>query len=265
MTRLLATSLLVCVSSCSDINHNNHGTSVMSFNVLYDASDNASSITAIQNANPDILCLRELTPTFSKLFRKRLSKQYPHTVFKTRNGTWGAGIASKFPIRNAKYFPVKPHRLPALEAKLRTREGDILLSCLHLFPPFGRHKQADSYLETKHKNELLRQNQAKYLMQRYKNTTLPIILLGDLNEGNNALAVQEFKNHGFKLACEQAKIEDCGPTYPGATMIWLAIVEIDHILGKGVSFHSASVLKQGGSDHYPVMASFKLNTKVNSR
>jgi endonuclease/exonuclease/phosphatase (EEP) superfamily protein YafD len=33
-------------------------------------------------------------------------------------------------------------------------------------------------------------------------------------------------------------------------------VEIDHILGRGLTFAEAEVLYEGGSDHYPVQARF---------
>jgi endonuclease/exonuclease/phosphatase (EEP) superfamily protein YafD len=33
-------------------------------------------------------------------------------------------------------------------------------------------------------------------------------------------------------------------------------VEIDHILGRGLTFAKAEVLYEGGSDHYPVQARF---------
>ncbi len=35
-----------------------------------------------------------------------------------------------------------------------------------------------------------------------------------------------------------------------------AVVQIDHILGRGLTFSGAKVVRSGGSDHYPVRAFF---------
>lgn len=77
-----------------------------------------------------------------------------------------------------------------------------------------------------------------------------------MNEASDDDAVEVLKSGGYADACEIDN-EDCGGSYPGATSMWPAVFQIDHILGRGVKFTEASVAKVGGSDHYPVVAQFQ--------
>lgn len=259
LTILGAIFLLPCTIACAaQLPKAQKGmTTAMAYNVLYNAEDPQASVALIAKAAPDIVCLRELTPKFVTTFKKGLGKTLPYQKFFPKKGTWGAGIASKYPIRNASVFPGKPHRLPAMEGTVMLPSGSLLVLCLHLFPPVGKHKKSDTMLETMDKNAVLRKEQAQYLVKRISGHKGPVLILGDMNEGRDDDAVQTFLKAGFVPACD-APSEDCGATFPGATSLLPAVFEIDHILGRGLSFFAAAVLSGGGSDHYPVAAVFKV-------
>ena len=121
---------------------------VMAFNVLYQGADDAASVKAIADHAPDVLCLTELTQPFVKTFEAKLSKDYPYRHFETAKGTWGVGLASKFPIAAAGTTPVPPLKLPALEAQLSIRGQTVAVSCVHLNPPAGKHKKSDGLTTT---------------------------------------------------------------------------------------------------------------------
>ena len=232
----------------------------MAFNVWYEAEDNQETLAAIKDANPDVVCLRELTPGFVKEFKKQFKSRYRHNAFHPRQGTWGAGIASKYRIRNVELFPGKPHRLPGLEADVNLGGKWVKVACLHLFPPLGKHKKKDGLITTMKKNQKLRIDQAKYLVSRYKNQAQPLLLSGDMNEDPRGGAIATFRLANIRRACDLVKQpkHKCGATYPGGAYIAPAFIEIDHILGRQVKFHSAQVIRRGNSDHYPVYAVFSL-------
>ncbi len=236
--------------------------SVMGFNVLYDAKDADRSLEAVAQASPDVVCLREMTPAFSRAFAQQLGQTYPHRAMVPRAGTWGAGLASKFPLRNVDHFPNRPHKIPALEATVVIGKTHVRVACLHLFPPLGKHRAQDSMAVTMQKNQQLRKDQATWLVRHHAHADLPMIILGDLNEGPDGDAVKTFVDAGFSRACDTAPQRSCGATWPGPAITGLrglfsvAVFEIDHILGRGVTFLSAATLHSGGSDHYPVMARF---------
>ena len=228
----------------------------MVFNVLYNSTKINESIDLIQQQSPDILCLRELTPKFEKNMLRRLGSHYPNHVMYSRQGTWGVGIVSKYPLRNPEYFPLKPHQIPGLQVEVLIHSKVLLVSCLHLFPPVGKHRQSDNFVTTLKKNERLRMQQAEYLVKKYKAWSGPILLLGDMNESRQGDAMRMFAASQFNHSCEKSGSRQCGATYP-AHLEWVpATFEIDHILGRGINFRAAQVIRSGGSDHYPVQASF---------
>lgn len=263
VTRLLLLAFLVGFS------HEHQGLpilrgrwSVLAFNVQYDSRAPQQSLDAIARADADVVCLRELTPSFSDEVVAAVGARYPYRSLHPTRGTWGVGLLSKKPIVHAVVFEESPHTLPALEA---TIEG-VLVSCVHLFPPVGKHRAEDDALVTYAKNEVLRTQQARELMRRYRLTgptsdqqdrrrTRPVVVLGDFNEGPGGGAAEALRAAGFVRACDVAE-RRCGATFRGVDFALPAFVEIDHIFGRGVTFRAASVVRAGGADHLPVLASF---------
>jgi len=250
---------LYAAPEAKQINHDKL-ISVMSYNVLFNSHKNKESITLIQKQNPDIICLTELTTKFLRQFNKRVTK-YPYQANFPKSGTWGVGILSRFPIVTQSVFPIRPHRIPGATAIIKINSRRVLIACIHLFPPAVRHKKYDSLVTTLLKNQALRVKQANFLSKKFSKRKGAIVLMGDMNEGRSDPAIKVLLGNGYTHACEQAKISTCGATYPGATSILPAILEIDHILGRGLKFYKASTITGGGSDHYPVTAQFRMLNK----
>lgn len=227
----------------------------MAFNVLYNAEDTKASLDAIDSEQPDILCLRELTPTFAEAFRKRFALKYPHQALSPRKGTWGVGIASRHPILRTQRFPERPHKLPALEAEVQIGERKLKVVCVHLMPPVTGQRKSEGFLDMMDRNAETRSKQGRALMERYLGERGPLLLLGDMNEGRGGGALKAFAKAGFLHSCDGPDAA-CGNTWPGATSALPAVVEIDHILGRGLTFGSARVVREGGSDHFPVVTRF---------
>ncbi|WP_395837285.1 endonuclease/exonuclease/phosphatase family protein [Archangium violaceum] len=250
-------AVLALVSAHADAPHPARPFKAMTYNVLYEApaEDVEKSLDVIEKEMPDLLCLRELTPGFAQAFRKRLGKQYPHTVLAPRKGTWGVGVASRHPLLRTERFPEKPHRLPAMEADVKLGGRELKMVCVHLMAPGAKHSPSETLLESLEKNAKLRERQGEALMKRYEKEEKPLLLLGDMNEGRQAAAMKAFAAAGFVHSCDGPKAS-CGNTWPGANTALPSVVEIDHILGRGLTFSEARVLRSGGSDHYPVRAFF---------
>lgn len=230
----------------------------MSFNVLYDSTEIEKSLDAIEQNEADVLCLRELSSHFLKAFEKRMAKKYPYRFMRPKqSGTWGAGIASRFKLSNSVVFEQKPHRLPAVESTVTTSQGRFHFACLHLMPPVAKHRKSDGFLESIGENAELRKKQSEFIAARYAALSGPVVIAGDMNESSGEAALETFSKAGFQRSCE-APVQDCGATFPGAASRLPALFEIDHILGRKVKFQTAGVLKAGGSDHYPIYATFEL-------
>jgi endonuclease/exonuclease/phosphatase (EEP) superfamily protein YafD len=231
---------------------------LMAYNVLYDSTGDAASIALIRDVDPDILCLRELRTPFVRAFEKQLGAKYPQrALYPKKVGTWGAGIVSRFPLSDVRQYPSTPHRLPILEATAETPGGKVTVICVHLAPPMMVHRKSDGFHETLAKNAALRKAQAEHLLHRLSKQANAVVVLGDFNEEPGGDAARTLLAAGFADACG-APSSRCGPTWPGAASPWPALWEIDHILGRGVRFSAARVVRGGGSDHYPVVAELEL-------
>lgn len=259
MRSITLTVLLLCACSSALAQSSAPADShrAMAFNVLYRGGDTAQSLDAIEAAAGDILCLRELSSGFAKAFKKRFGSHYPYRRFKPRkHGTWGVGIASKLPLTDFKLFPQRPHRLPAAEATVHIGKKALVVVCVHLIPPIAKQRSSDTLLATLDKNSNMRAAQAEHIVARFRKRPA-VLLLGDFNESRADRGLQACISAGYIAACD-APDEDCAATWPGAISPWPAILQIDHILGRGLEFAHARVLKTGGSDHYPVVADFRL-------
>lgn len=237
--------------------------SVLAYNVLFQGSDHQRSVALIQKSDPDIVCLREVTPAFVGTFRRALGRTYPHQRFRPKQGTWGLGIVSKYRLSGFRRFPAKPHRLPAGQAVVHLPRGPLTVVCVHLMPPVAKRRASDGVLASMEKNAELRRRQGRYLARRFRRHRGPILIAGDFNEGASGAALDTLRRSGFENAC-QGDGAHCGATWPVDTFFWPAAFDIDHILGRGVVFSGAQVLKGGGSDHFAIYARFQVRRRPES-
>lgn len=250
----LALSALTLAAPPAAAGH--QGVSILGYNVEYDSTAPGKTLAAIDAADADVVCMTEVTSAFAAAFEKRLGRKYPHRFVRARkSGTWGVAMASRFPLSKAAAFAQAPHRMPAVEARVAAGAGEVLVACLHFFPPIAKQHAKEGYLAAMKENAELREQQAENVVLRYAEVEGPVVLSGDMNEDAGGDAMKALGKGGFTLACA-IPAQECGPTYPGATSILPAVFQVDHILGRGVAFSEARVVKDGGSDHFPVFARF---------
>ncbi|MCC6338338.1 MAG: endonuclease/exonuclease/phosphatase family protein [Myxococcales bacterium] len=231
------------------------GFSVMAFNVLFKGANDEESIAAIKKQASELVCLTELTPAFESAFTKELGADWPHRHFVPKAGTWGVGLASKRPLKDVKEFRVAPSRMPALEATISVHGKDVRFVCLHLTPPGMAQGKGDSFATRMAKNADVRERQAATLVARYKSTKIPVVLLGDFNEEAGGDALDALESAGWVRGCAG---RPCSGTFPGPVSPWPALFIIDHVYARGAQFLDAQTIRAGGSDHYPVTATLKV-------
>jgi endonuclease/exonuclease/phosphatase family metal-dependent hydrolase len=230
---------------------------LMAFNVLFRGADDVASVKAVADEAPDVVCLSEVTPAFVSAFERSQAARFPHRAFAPKSGTWGLGVASKYPLRDVQTFAVAPSGIPAMEATI-VREGTpIRLVCVHLNPPVGKHRASDTFLQTMEKNGAVRVKQAATLVARYAAVRTPVVLFGDFNETPGGPALAALEKAGWSRGCALPG-STCSATFPGPALAWPSVFEIDHVYARGLRFHSAATVRAGGSDHFPVSATVSL-------
>lgn len=227
--------------------------SFLTYNVQFDSTDAASTLALLARERADIVCLQEVTPAFAQEIEKTLAQEYPFRHVEPRSGTWGLAILSRHRIVSAKAFAQRPHRMPGLEAVVSVAGKRWTIGCIHLFPPGAKRKPTQGFFKTMSENATLRRQQAEHLVRRFAKVRGPLVLLGDFNEQYDDEAMETLRAAGLQFACDTSSA-DCGATWPGSGSNWPSLVEIDHVLGRGLHFTNARVVRGGGSDHDPVVA-----------
>lgn len=220
--------------------------SVLAFNVQYDSPHPERSLDLIDTESADLVCLTEITPAFAAALQKRLGTRYPHHVVHTASGTWGVGLWSRVPLTDAAIVEQRPHRMPGAIATVRLRGKRVRVACVHLFPP-GAQRNRASLVQAMGENAQLRKEQARSWTTRLGSG--PALVMGDFNEGPDGEALRIFQSAGFVNGCP-----NCTPTFPGPSSPWPALVQIDHVLARGIHVSDGGTVRGGGSDHFAIRA-----------
>lgn len=224
---------------------------VMAFNVQYDSKSPDASLTLIEKRAPELACLEELTTAYAARFKQRLGGHFPHRAFSPRrDGTWGIGLATRLPLVSSEVFAQAPSQMPAVSGVVKLGDQQVVVICVHLFPPGARRRKGESLLAAMDENAKLRARQAGALVKRLAGEKRPVLLLGDFNESDSGDAVATLIKAGFTRA-------PTGATWPAGLPVAPAVVGIDHILARGARLSEASV-EAGGSDHKAVSARLEL-------
>lgn len=233
----------------------------MVFNVLVNSSRDEASLDAIDEAMPDILCLREVGPRFAQRFVKRFDARYPHRKYRSHpQPSYGVALASRYPIVEWRVFLERPYNIPAADAVVRIGADEVRIVCVHLIPPLSRYERGEGMWETMDRNTILRKRQAKYIAYRFRNESRPTMILGDFNEDPDDPAMQLLVDRGFENSCF-GEPEGCQMSWP-AWFGFFGGFRFDQILGRKMTFVSSRVVEKGGSDHFPVMVEFQVERPV---
>ena len=193
-------------------------------------------IEFLQSEQPDVVVALELTPRWQQRM-EALADDLPHQQVFPREGNFGIGIYSAWPIESVDFEPVGGGNLIAVAGILRDSERLTVIGA-HPFPPMGATGVAR------------RNGQLQRTAEIVAGVEGPCILAGDLNATSWSPAFQDL--------LEQSSLSDSRsgfgvqPTWPAGRM--LLRIPIDHCL----TSHDLRTLNRRigpdvGSDHLPVV------------
>lgn len=191
----------------------------------------------VGDQQPDVIVAQEVTPAWAGVLAG-LRQQFPASKLVPREGAFGIGILSRWPMREVAQLNLGHPRYPALLARIKTDGGELSLLAVHPPPPINETLFAA-------RNDQL--HRAAAVLRGLGSRSL---LLGDLNTSpwspffSGLLQQSGFRNarDGFGLL----------PTWP--TFFPPAMIPIDHCLISGDA--KVRDLKTGppiGSDHLPLI------------
>ena len=199
-------------------------------------------LSAIRDADPDILVLLEVTHKWSAELEV-LSSDYPHRLARTREDPFGIMVLSKFPWINAEVLEIGETDVPSITADVYLPGGELFLIATHPVPPLG----ADY---SRQRNRQLME--LPYLAAGREH---PVLLMGDLNVTSFSYWFKRVTEMELKNSMKGFGFQ---PTWP--TGIPFMKIPIDHVLhSPGIVIHHRTVGPDIGSDHLPVIVDFSLN------
>ena len=225
---------------------------VMTFNVYMDghldeeAAEN--TVKAILESQAHVICLQESNRGWQQFLEPKVAIIYPHTYFHNDTNSYGGrGVLSKHPIKDTKWFKkVFDWWYGALLTTIDVGGVDISLLSLHLRAPFPS-------------NPLIVQSQRQTEIEEHMkqlDTTKNLIILGNFScaQGPCHCFLAEL---GFSSALQKAGKSCMAKTWNLRGMVGFLF---DHVYYNSSDFHLVdAVVKQvGGSDHWPLLAHFKL-------
>jgi len=208
---------------------------VVSMN-LFSGNRDIEAVTAyLESHDADIVAVQELSLWWEHQL-KLLSQEYPHQQLIAREGNFGIGLLSRFPLSDVETHWLSENN-PAITATVDVNGASLTVIVAHPFPPMGREATD------------LRNRQFLRLAEVVNERSGSCIVVGDFNTTSwstsftdliGATRLRDSRN-GFGIQ----------PTWPvGRTILR---IPIDHALvSDDIDVLSRTVGPDVGSDHFPI-------------
>lgn len=208
--------------------HGDPSVTVVSENVDADNADPARTVAALAARHPQVIALQELTPQSAAVALDTLKTAYPHHYIVGTVGVW-----SSLPLSGEQSLTLGLGWKRALRVDVKTDAGTVGIYALHaasLRP--GKFAQRDEMLHSL--ASALRADKAQRL-----------IAVGDFNAASTDRAFRQLLGTVNEPATTQWGL---GFTWPAH----FPVARVDHILERGLTTTSSTVLPANGSDHRPI-------------
>jgi endonuclease/exonuclease/phosphatase (EEP) superfamily protein YafD len=169
-----------------------------------------------------------------------LTNSHRYCLTRVREDNFGIGLFSRLPLAESEVTYIGSTKVPSILATVSTGKTNLRVIATHPLPPANR-----DYSD--------RRNEQLDLLPDYVRSSLPVLLLGDLN-------VTPWNYH-FRRLLNRTRLMDSSHGY-GVQPTWpnfnpLLRIPIDHCLhSSDIAIVDREVGKDVSSDHYPVIVDF---------
>lgn len=210
---------------------------VLSANLREGKADSGLLVGSARQA--DIVALQELTPDEAdRLSASGLDAIFPYRWFNARNGPYGVGIWSRFPIHTAKRIGGYAMGLGSARLQVPGMSKDLTVVVVHIPGPWPW--PVDDWRRD------LRRLPQTLLEEAEAAGGGAVIVAGDLNSTFDMRPFRALLHNGFRDAAEQSGA-GIVPTFPARRLP--PFLAIDHILTRGCTATSLRTIAIPGSDH----------------
>jgi endonuclease/exonuclease/phosphatase (EEP) superfamily protein YafD len=216
---------------------------VMLMNILARNGNTEQVLAAINQADPDLLLLEEVTPDWAHEL-KVLDADYPYRIDKPQVGCFGIMLLSKHPLERGQIIQIGEAGVPSIITEAHLPGGVISILGTHPLPPAGAEYSTQRNL------------QLMELPTIVKGQKHPVLLIGDLNTSPFSYWFRRLVTEaGLKNSMKGFGYQ---PTWP--SHIPFLRIPLDHVLhSPDITIHNRMVGSNVGSDHLPVIIDFTIN------
>ena len=206
-------------------------------NLQYSNGAHAEFERLVGDEQPDVIVVEEVTPAWAGALAG-LRERFPARQLVVREGAFGIGILSRWPLHDVELLDFGHPAYPALLARIATGQGRLALLAVHPPPPISDELFAV-------RNDQL--HQAAALLRRLGPRT---VLLGDLNTSPwSPFFSKLLQQSGMTSAREGFGLL---PTWP--SFFPPAMIPIDHcLIGRDARVRRVKTGPHIGSDHLPLV------------
>ncbi|MEM1323406.1 MAG: endonuclease/exonuclease/phosphatase family protein [Bacteroidota bacterium] len=231
----------------------------MTYNLSFRTQNLETNCSVIQQADPDILLVQELTPHWSEKLQASIGANYPYQEKIVFERARGLGIYSKFRIGDSKVFRNAENKPYAQTVELYISDKIFQLINVHLASPNKALKSFTQFIPRYYKNHQTRKAQLKTLKD-YAEEEAPKFdcqfWVGDFNTMKYDPLFKRLRTHWLNTFDEVGTGR--GLTFPNSSRLW-PLITIDYILARGkAQCLESKVLSGGDSDHLAIMTKMKI-------
>jgi endonuclease/exonuclease/phosphatase (EEP) superfamily protein YafD len=209
---------------------------IAQMNVFQPNQDHDRVLSAALRSGADVISFQEVSPEWARVLEEGLRVTYPYHRTMSGMNCYGIALFSRIPFEEAAVRPLCSH--PMVDAVVRTADGPVRVLSVHASSP-GDYK---SFRE--------RNAQLEQLAQLINDSTLPTVLIGDLNTVS--------WDHAFRRLCRRADLREHseGTTATWPSVAGMALIPLDHVLvSPELCVAQQSTFDIAGSDHRGLLAS----------
>lgn len=226
-----------------------NGISVMIANVYQDNTNYSGCLNEISKVNPDIVLLLETDSKWENGI-KILEKEFTHTIKVPSENTYGMLLYSKLPLEDSQIKYLVEDEIPSIHTKVVLKNGTVVqLYAVHPTPPVPNENPTSKERD----KELL------LIADLVKETKIPVIVIGDLNDVAWSYTTQLFLKMSGLLDPRRGRgfFNTFNAHYPFMRF------PLDHaFISEDLKLKRIQRLNNFNSDHFPMFISLQYEAKA---
>jgi endonuclease/exonuclease/phosphatase (EEP) superfamily protein YafD len=203
----------------------------------------------INKCNPDVILMVETNKWWQDKMDS-IGNTYPHQLKVPLENTYGMLLYSKLELVDGAVKFLVEDDIPSIEVNVKLRSGQLIkLYCLHPKPPVPQENPRS----TERDKEIL------MVAQKAKNSDLPVLVMGDLNDVAWSYTTELFAKTSGLLDPRRGR----GFFNSFNAKYFFLRFPLDHIFcSADFSLTSLKRMNSCGSDHFPMCANLQFDPKV---